>query len=363
LGGNQFQPHTLLLEVLEEDLRLEPEKYVDLYSRLGLALEGKDLKISAIEAFRKAGLLEECYRLLNSISNKLLSRQFFHLFQKIAESLGEIDRLPEKLQICLCQTWIDLGKEPQAEEHLLRMNAKPHNNDHLLFLVAHIELRRGNFKKVIELMDKAISIAPILGNKAIFYTVKSDAEDNLGLPFDGFASSEKSLEIANETGNSVIIGVALTSLAPSYFQIERIEEGKACFKQALDLALKNKIDMVYSQNANFYGFYLMEIGDLDNAKHWIGEGLKFDSSEPTYLESLLLVNLGLFYLRKGEYQNCLPILKESDLISPQFGLVRSIKDSALIACEASALLGDFTAAKEALGRAKSHIPLQLMLRT
>jgi LuxR family transcriptional regulator, maltose regulon positive regulatory protein len=138
LGHQTYRPLQVLLEVLQTQLKRNPERHAELSLNAGRQAQAVGDPMRALKHYRNAQLNTQALDLALEVAPMLFDRAEFRLLRQLLESF-EAERLPAKLQGFLGIALIETGKGTHGEVLLRKLRSEGQADTQVLYW-----LGRGN---------------------------------------------------------------------------------------------------------------------------------------------------------------------------------------------------------------------------
>jgi LuxR family transcriptional regulator, maltose regulon positive regulatory protein len=271
LKAGVYRPHGLVLIVLEEELKQQPEEY----KRLHLAATREaEVAGDVLLAIKHLGLVGE-YEQMNLLATKAARRYReegkFRLACQVAESVPVEYRTPD-LEVILGRTWIESGQVQRGEELVRRLWVQHQHVKALSALCVALN-QHGNHKEVLSLVEQGLCQPCTEEDQMLLKDKKILALTILGCLAEAELELLLMLDWAERNDKRLFMITALQRLGRVYIQIGRLHEAEQVLKRGLIAASVDGIGTNGTGLMRVLADQYRITGRLNEAHDLIEEGL------------------------------------------------------------------------------------------
>jgi LuxR family transcriptional regulator, maltose regulon positive regulatory protein len=243
LAHGVVRPHRLMLEVLEQELRLEPERAKFIYAKAAeLAVQNQE-SIRAVTYFLRASRFDDAIQIATEAVRESIAKWEPKKVRTLLEVLP-IELLTPQLEAALGQALLDTGDSDRGESLFHNVIAAGNPDPMTFYGLALIAARRGKHDLQIEWLEKALTlptsaaqIRKILRLKASAFAGLGRLEEALQLTLECIAKAELAGDLS-ETASALDVAEYVYGLLGRHLERERVIERALELFKALDMPLR-----------------------------------------------------------------------------------------------------------------------------
>lgn len=301
LGINRFQPHRVLINVLEASLQERSERHKELHLKAAQLAEARGHLITAANHFRVAADFNQARRVLNGLLPRYQRRSEWMLVRKLLEPFP-LNTLSPYATTMLGTAFIETRATDVGTRILNDQQAQGKASGTTYFALAIVAFRRGAFREVVNLADEGLAIAKhqrdaveLLRSKAAALACSNRLDEALSI-------AEECVHRAERLGEPGLLAHALSVQQFALTQLGRYEESLDIGRQAVDLALHKDVPKKAMPALNAYAETLWLVGRAEEARLDIEEMLaKSDTDYPLAIP-FMIYRRGQMYEQLGQYE-------------------------------------------------------------
>jgi LuxR family transcriptional regulator, maltose regulon positive regulatory protein len=229
-----YQPHQLLREVLDAQLRRTPERHRTLHLAAGEGAEDAGDRLRAMRHYLAAGELDRALALAAELTRTYEQRGEFHLVRQVLEQLPE-HRLPPELELCLGNAWLETGEATRGELLLHTLRERGFDSADLRFSLGMIAVRSAQWALGLEHVAEGLKLAATRHEQGRLLRVQAHAQMMLGQHEAAAATVDLALDLAQLDQNPLELAEATIQQLYNAQALGRSEEAETIIQRALGL--------------------------------------------------------------------------------------------------------------------------------
>jgi LuxR family transcriptional regulator, maltose regulon positive regulatory protein len=353
LGDGRFQPHQVLLEALERELRGSPKRHKALHLRAGRTAEQQGLFLRAIQHFQAASADDELRRALNACCNKLIERGRFHLLRDTLEALP-VERLEPHIVFHLAHCHLENGSIARAEALLHQLEQQQGDRVGLCYMRCLVAVRRGEYEAVLELCARADRLGNPQENQA-FDRFRAVAYASLGQHAAAASAIERAFHWAETRNNAHDLAVICTAAQFVYFAVADVERRQYYLKRGIELFrnLDKPFQMLelYNDLADLH----RQQGRFSDALALIDQAMEIANYEPNAMNALLLEVRADVQFFQGDLREAITSYGQALGVARSFGVKAIAVRIGLKLSEAYEQIEDRQQAETIMAQARANV--------
>ncbi len=294
------RPHRLMLDVLETELCLEPERAEIIYAKAAeLAVQSQE-PLKAVKCYLRANRIQEAVRHATLAINDSLAKWEPRHVRTLLEVLPD-EYLTTTLKATLGQALLDTGESSRGEA-LLRSVANSGEADAMTYYgLALVAARRGKHDQQLEWLERASELSPdpqqqrkILRFKAGAYAGSGRFQEALELALECIANAELA-------GDLFETACALDVAEYVYGVLGRTAERESAITRAIDLFEALDMPLRAMVLKSSLAELLAQYGRFEEAEVHISSALHILQREDHPLQIQLLETRGDQQFKQGQF--------------------------------------------------------------
>jgi LuxR family transcriptional regulator, maltose regulon positive regulatory protein len=300
LGSGAFRPHRVLLEALELQLRLNPDRHAQLH---GLVAQKRELSGQVLEALRHyqlAGNTVKALGLASQLVRQYELRSEFHLIERILGSFHE-GQLSPQLKALLGRVWIDAGQILRAETLLQDVLNTGQAKADALFGLGVAAFVRTQHHKANDYFDQALACADREALSVNIQRIRVGLLIELQRLPEALEQSHRLVQIAEKNNDSLLLSRGLASVVAVLGAQRAFEEAIHVGHKAL--RVYETLGMPVASMVLLHNFAnaLLARGQLEQAQTMIERGIKVGIDNGIEDLSSLYSYRGLIAMLQGDF--------------------------------------------------------------
>ncbi len=174
LGHQTYRPLQVLLEVLQSQLKRNPERHAELSLNAGRQAQAVGDPMRALKHYRNAQLNTQALNLALEVAPMLFDRAEFRLLRQLLESF-EADQLPAKLQGFLGIALIETGKGTHGEVLLRKLRSEGQADTQVLYWLGRLAYHEGQLERTLKLAEDGLALQTPNANVSGLLRLKAHA--------------------------------------------------------------------------------------------------------------------------------------------------------------------------------------------
>lgn len=158
LGRNQYRPHSILLQVLQKQLKRNPSRFTELHRSAAQVAESEHRFLEAILHHQAVRDTRAALQVTRRVVHNLVGRYEYSLIRHLLE-LFHPSELPDELKALLAQAWIETGDLQRASQMLQTLHDEGFQA-RILMLKAFLANRKGASQDALHLCNQALKLRP-----------------------------------------------------------------------------------------------------------------------------------------------------------------------------------------------------------
>jgi LuxR family transcriptional regulator, maltose regulon positive regulatory protein len=349
LGDGRFQPHQVLMDALERELRAVPKRHKQLHRLAGRASERNGFFVRATQHYQAAGDRRDLLNALNAFTKKLLEAGRFHLLRDVLESVPE-DQLEPHLRVSLARCYLETGQVARAEGLLQYLEVTGTDRVALLYTRCVLAARRGQYAALLELCDETDALSHGQGTPSLD-RLRAVAFASLGRHDAARDAIRRALEWAEAQSAVHVQAAACAAAQFVYFVLgdtglrqHYLQRGIELFR-ALDEP--TQVLELYNDLADLYRHH----GRFEEASILLDQALDIASQEPNAMLALLLEVRGDLWFFQDRAAQALEVYRQALETAVAYGVDLIAARIRFKLAETHERLGDERAAQTLLEQA------------
>jgi LuxR family transcriptional regulator, maltose regulon positive regulatory protein len=299
LKAGVYRPHGLVLAVLEEELKTQPEEYKRLHLAAAREAEVAGDVLVAIKHFGLVGEYIPMSALATKAARRYRDEGKFRLVCQVAESVPMKHRTPD-LDAILGRTWIESGQVTRGEEVVRRLWLQ-HQHVRALNALCVALNQRGNHKEVLSLVEQGLRQSCTDEEQMLLKDKRIVALTLLGRFAEAEVDLLLMLDWAEQNDRRMFINTALQRLGRVYIQIGRLREAEQVLKRGLLVASGEGLGTTRSGLIRVLADQYRITGRLNEAHNLIEEGLTLARIENYVNLTMLLQTRGELFEMNADF--------------------------------------------------------------
>ncbi|GEM46872.1 tetratricopeptide repeat protein [Deinococcus cellulosilyticus] len=316
LGRNQYRPHSILLQVLQKQLKRKASRFTELHRSAARVAESEHRFLEAILHHQAIKDTAAALQVTGRVVKNLLGRYEYSLIRHILE-LFHPSELSSDLKYLLSQAWIETGELAKAEQMLQTL----HGADlqaRVLMLRAFLANRRGAAQETLQLCNQALKCSEDPETTIPLLRLKGWELVHLGQYDPALEVFQEALRLSAEdpTEQAHVRFMLAYTREQKQEKFEQIEEGYLEAIRAYE-AVGGKRSSVYVliQVAELYA----NLGQYDRSKAYLDRAyLACEGIEDSFL-TLILEGYGDLFSLMGSYSEALEAYSKALAASQKTG--------------------------------------------
>jgi LuxR family transcriptional regulator, maltose regulon positive regulatory protein len=286
LGDGRFQPHQVLMDALERELRSDARRHKQLHRLAGRVCERQGFFVRAAQHYQAAGDRRDLLHALNTFTRKLVEAGRFHLLRDVLESVPQ-DQLEPHLRVSLARCYLETGLVARAEGLLQHLQVSGADRIALLYTRCVLAARRGQYGLLLALCDEADTLGQGRGTPSLD-RFRAVAHASLGQIEAARAAIHRALEWA-EAQNAVHVQAAACASAQFvFFVLGDAARRQHYLRRGIELFQglnePTQVLELYNDLADLYRHQ----GRFEEASALLDQAMEIASQEPNAMQALLL---------------------------------------------------------------------------
>lgn len=355
VGGRRYEPHTLLKDCLEIELKARPNRHAALHREAASDARKRGQPLEALQHLLTADQLHDAVAIAEEVIPLYVQSYAFNLMRSTLE-LFDKAQLTDDLQIALAQAWIHTGASDKAALVLHQLVNQGVQRPRLHNLLALLAYHQGRTADQIQHAETGLSLNPPDRLRTSLEIMRSSGLEDLGDFEAGLTAAEQAVQAAERSQSPFALSDALTSIATSYARADRRDEARRTFHQALQLSERIGQKAKHVEGLNNLANYLADWGQLEEAFEMANRGVALARQAGGVWIPILLGTRGLLQVRRGRYAACIEDCLEAAELCPSFGLDAFACNYFLWAAQCQAHLGQLVQTRSLIDRAAPLVP-------
>ncbi len=320
-GKGLYRPHTVLLEALTEELRLQPRRFSSLHTAVAERAEAAGNDVLALQHFHLAGFEAGILRVLERVVPTLFARREYNRMRNQLELLPEA-RLTDLLKTFYANNLFETQEASRGQQLLFDMLKNGYQNPFVYSILAVVECRRGHGKEALDYAQQGLALlgTEMSPTRVRLLVAKSSAFQLLGESQKDLLAAKEAVQIAETLQDSSLLSLALSLIAPSYGDIGNRLACETTFKRSLELSAQLGFSIRQIQDYNNFASYLGDWGRVEEALQMADLGIPIARKENSVFYPILLGTRGLQQWRLGNLEAAETDLEEALGLCPAFSL-------------------------------------------
>lgn len=298
--GRAYRPHQLLREVLDLELRGQPQRHAQLHRQAGERAQQAGEELLALRHYRTAGDQEQALHLAARLAERYEARWEHRLVREVLEGFPE-GALPPALQRLLGHALFETGEAGRGEALLRGLREAGDRSPALLYSLGVLTARSGQSAQQLALAEEGLGQSPGARDTRRLLRVKAAALLTLGRSDEACTVAQAAAERSREGHDRVEYGAALTVLQLAYRLCGQQEASEAALRRGLEvyaeLGMPSRALLLQNDLADL----LRERGEAAQALDLIAQALPVAEREQTIIHPLLLETRGDVHFWQAEY--------------------------------------------------------------
>jgi LuxR family transcriptional regulator, maltose regulon positive regulatory protein len=273
LGSGTYRPHRVLLEALEIQLRLDPDRHAQLHGLVAQKREQSGQVLEALRYYQLAGNIAQALRLASQLVRHYELRSEFHLIERILGSFHE-GQLSPQFKALLGRVWINAGHILRAEALLQDLVNTGQAKADALFGLGVAAFVRTQHHKANGYFDQALACADHEALSINIQRIRVGLLIELQRLPEALEQSQKLVQIAETTNDTLLLSRGLAS-------VMAVLGAQRAFDQAIQVGHKalrvyETLGMPVASMVLLHNFAnaLLARGQLEQAQIMIERGIK-----------------------------------------------------------------------------------------
>jgi LuxR family transcriptional regulator, maltose regulon positive regulatory protein len=319
LGAGKYRPHLLVLETLEQELKVNPVRHSELHTAAALQAESDQQPLDALKHYQLAGSQSQALRVASEVANKYSQRWEFRLVRQVLELFRESE-LPQDLLEFLGGAYIETGEATKGEALLRGLHSSGKRTSALGFRLAAISERRGNYQDMLGFAQESVSFADNDRDRMGGIRMLGAANLELGLLQEARQLTHSVIDWAKAKGELPLLGAALTQLGNILEVLDDTRGMQNAFAQAVDVyrafAAPGRLIIPLFNLAN--NFRILD--QLDLGFEAIDEAIAIAERESHSMIIWALYMRGLLFQHRADHELAIHDFKTALARCPEFGI-------------------------------------------
>lgn len=304
LGRNRFQPHRVLIDVLEASLQERSERHKELHLKAAQLAEKRGDLFIAVNHFRIAAHFDRAQLILNALLPRYQRRSEWMLVRKILEPFS-LNTLSSYATTMLGTALVETRAPDVGERILNDQRAQGEASGATYFALAIMAYRRGSFQEAIDLSDEGLAIAKHQRDMVELLRAKAFALTSSNRLNQALSISKDCVRRAERLGEPGLLAHALSVQQFALTHLRRYEESLDIGRRAVDLALHKDVPKKAMPSLNDYAYTLWVVGRADEARLDIEEMLRKSEYDYPLAIPFMTHRRGQMYEQLGQYEQSL----------------------------------------------------------
>jgi LuxR family transcriptional regulator, maltose regulon positive regulatory protein len=285
LSPLEYQPHSLLNETLRNLLKISDQRHRQLSLNAGKIAEKQKKVFEAVRHYYTGGLLKNAVKIMEKFMIEIRSTGDFSLFQKVLNIVPETE-LPNKVQIFVNANKMYTTEASEGKRRLIEMYHSGNRDPELILSLAVFSQRSRDANEMLQYTDELMNLNNLESDQIRrALAMKADAYDILGDLEKSRDFAKKSLKVAKEAKNYLVLAAGLGNLGVTYQKVKNYPEAYALYQKAhkyYELTGANKFLAI-----NFHNILDLHIqsGNYSAFENMFHEVLKFTKNLGDYWNS------------------------------------------------------------------------------
>jgi LuxR family transcriptional regulator, maltose regulon positive regulatory protein len=211
LGHQTYRPLQVMLEVLQTQLKRNPERHAELSLNAGKHAQAVGDPLRALRHYRNAQLDSQALDLALEVAPMLFNRAEFRLLRQLLESF-EPEQLPAKLQGFLGIALIETGKGTHGEVLLRKLRSEGQADTQVLYWLGRLAYVEGQYERTLKLAEDGLALPKRDANISGLLRLKAHAFMGLNRPNESLEVMQEAVGWAEDQDNLNELGHNLSSL-------------------------------------------------------------------------------------------------------------------------------------------------------
>ena len=211
LGHQSYRPLQVLVEVLQTELRRNPERHAQLCLNAGKQAQDFGDTLRALKHYRAARLDAQAVQLAQEVAPVLFARAEFRLLRHVLESF-RVEQLSAKLVGFLGIALIETGKATHGEVLLRKLRADGQADTQVLYWLGRLAYHEAQFERVLTLAEDGLALPDADSNASGLLRLKAHALMGLHRPTEALEVMLQAVGWAEDRDNLAELGHNLSSL-------------------------------------------------------------------------------------------------------------------------------------------------------
>ncbi|MVN86231.1 hypothetical protein GO986_05580 [Deinococcus sp. HMF7620] len=355
LGGEAARPHRLVLNLLEAELRAQPERHQQLHLAAGQAAEADGEEVRALGHYLKAGAQDTALALAERLVRRYEVRWEPRLVRQVVEQLPEVHLTPQ-LRRAWGQALLETGEAARGEALLRTLRAEGHRDRRLLFALGTLAARSGRFQEQLALADEGLALTQPDEPTLSLRRLRASALLGCGELAAGLQEALAAAEQAEAEDDLLGLGAALALVHEAYMVLGQPLDSERALRRGLEVYQALGMPSRALALQNDLACLLQGQGRIDEGLTVGTQALTLATQEGSIMQPLLQATLGDLHRAAGEYEQARALYGAALAGSAAFKLDTLPPLIWPGLAEAALRCGDLPAANEALTRARHAAP-------
>ncbi len=232
LGENRYRPHQVLLEVLQQQLRADAERYRQLHEHAARAAEKRGDFMEALRHYLSAEAQDSALRLAGTLAQRYELNGQFRLVRAVLEHFKP-EVLGADLEALLGQALLETGEIARGEALLQRLYNAGQRDARVCYSLGMLAARRGQHQSQLQNAEEGLAASSSQGLKNALTRLKAGALLGLDRANDALEITLEVVDCARRQADFYGLGAALNLLQLIYERLGRIAERQDALEEAL----------------------------------------------------------------------------------------------------------------------------------
>ncbi|MDQ3398072.1 MAG: hypothetical protein M3511_09935, partial [Deinococcota bacterium] len=299
LGGGGYQPHGIVLSVLEQLLRQKPERHAALHLAAASHAETNGRLLFAIDHLRIGGHHDEAFRMLEELLPRWKWRSDWSLVRKMLEPF---DALPPRLNTALGLALIET-RDPERGETILREQIRSDNaSGWTHFGLSLLAYRRGDAEGTLEHAQDGLAL--VRDQRMVILLLQSKVVGLVALnkKEEALEAARECLKRAEAVGDPSLLVRGLSLMGYVLRTKGEAEASLAFGRRALDLAFSAGIpNRALAAVTDLFGYHYRK-GQALEALPLVEKMLDIGKTEYPLAVPWMLRDLGYFHQQQASFE-------------------------------------------------------------
>jgi LuxR family transcriptional regulator, maltose regulon positive regulatory protein len=340
MNAPECMPHSLLSDLLEQKLKLKPERHSKLHITAGFLAEQMGQDWEALWHYQSAGSTSDSLRVIDRLSDHYQKFREHDLARQALEVVTKTD-LPNHLLVRLAVQLYKTGDLIKGEEILVALYDKGYRNQYVLKGLAQLEFEKNNINASIKFADEGFRIADSDMARAEFLIQK-------GYGLISLKKVGQAADIAETAEDFIRTFTDSSDQADAYFRLGTLYgmlDDHRKSEKFLLLSVRSYEDLDASLNLqtcyiNLSNLYL-NTGEMKKARGFADKGISISDKANSYWLATLFHMSGSVFMMEAKFSEAIKEYKKSIDFSEKFKQERLREASSFLMMHAN-LLGKNT---------------------